>query len=504
MPAPYPQAMGNEEETGLLFRLVGADKWLELDEFDNDFFEERVHDVDVEHAEQFLVNGMRLYAGGANGAKTNNTNLERATPECADPKELTTYIGASRQYTERMIESYVHGHNDHNAHIEWPENMIGSVRLQRRVRDSKGNTKACHDSFDRGRLLGDVDATPSAESLLLAHAMTRPIVTGAGYVDGDKGLYFFAQKMSNISEVDEKTYGSSVLSSGDPSRIEFRCGDQNISEWATWMRVGSAALVIAMAATPLGKKLERELEDKIAGYYTHTHESALLLNHYDFGMKDPESLDVQKRLASAALDELQLYADLPNEYFRVASEWAGYLEDLGRYRRGELELEALSGRSDWAAKLRGIKRSIARDESFGINRRVGDVQSLAQDLSYDVVRYVFQPDGNITKKQGWGYKFMERYGVSVTSPMEVARALQHPPHGRARVRSALIRAYSEYLIEANWNEVTVAFGAARGEVVNFELPDPSADGLTLSALHNIDKLRQHGIFPAVSIADLLA
>ena len=87
IPPGYPRAMGNEEETGLLFKLHGYEDWVELDRFTHDLFDFRFDEVDRQSGKEYLVNGMRFYSGLSDSSLT---NPERATPECSTLEQASS------------------------------------------------------------------------------------------------------------------------------------------------------------------------------------------------------------------------------------------------------------------------------------------------------------------------------------------------------------------------------------------------------------------------------
>lgn len=486
----YPRVMGTEQETGLIFKLQSVDRWLELDEFRNDFFETRVNADDEAHSLEFLANGMRVYSGGAICAKK-STNLERATPECSSPTQLTSYIAGSDLYLERLIEYYVPFHNSVLA-SSGDYTPIEDVRYHRRVRDSEGNTKACHDSYDV-HFYKKTRTLEIVKKLITAHTVTRPIVTGSGYVDEDDGAYYYGQKMSNVSDIEKKAYASNLFYECDTlTRLEIRCGDQCVSDWATWMRVGSAALVIALAGTPLGLELLDRLDHSVSKYQSAIQEESKRANRHKDRESNIASATIQEILATYALDKLQLYRELPQEYFNIANEWYQYIEDYKKVLNGYEDVAILADRSDWASKFEGIMSRINRDNIT--SRRLGDYESLMHDQTFDMIKYHYDYD-KMSKVYGWGFKKYQKIGRKVLKQNDIARALKHPPETRARIRSELIKAYGDSIDDAYWDRITFE-GVDPESYMSIDFSsNPLEPTISRNGLYVVDQLKSIGVYP---------
>lgn len=135
-----------------------------------------------------MSNGGRIYFDGSanDDGSRSLTNLERATPECATPSELVSYIRSSEGLLLQLVSNYV----EHESRMR--DGGTVRARIQRRNVDSNRNRKGCHDNFSVK--LSNI-ADMSGEKVLLhgialGHMATRSFVTGAGYVDPRRHLFF--------------------------------------------------------------------------------------------------------------------------------------------------------------------------------------------------------------------------------------------------------------------------------------------------------------------------
>lgn len=446
----FPVAFGNEEETGMIDNIG-----LEYDEpykLAGNLL--KYVPTELLGYKDFLTNGFKLYAGGAadSGAAT---NIERATPECSTPQELVTYIRAGELLIQKVVENFV-------AIESADDDSTIKSRIQRRVVDSTGNRKGCHDNF--GIYIDDPDSFLLDNKLSLTnHLATRSFVTGAGHVQSKRLRY--AQKINGLSDVVGYGYMGTMMrierEGGDrTSRLEIRCNDVNISDWAALIRIGSTALVLAINKTPLASQLADD-------YYQHPIELAKRHNqlqiYNDFTLDnskiDFSAVDYQQKIAALALDKLQLYVDdLPMEYFEIAKELYNYCEDYKKVARRDETIELLADRADWAAKYILLLKNVKEDNKYGIHRRLTDVKSQAVDLRYDYIGISARGGELQPSVYGLAYKLRNRGSFKKTVPLRrVLGAYQHAPiDTRAALRADLLK--TREVTYCDWNIIEIKDG----------------------------------------------
>ena len=449
---PFPRVIGTEEETGLLVGLDGVyDEPVELC-INREMYiapELRAHGQS-----EFLTNGFRLYIGGSepNDSSAYETNLERATPETISPWQLAQYSRGSELLIEGILERYTEiKAENYGQEVD--------VRYHRRVIDSQGHRKACHDNYSLETEFADKDEIPQSLIYMLA---ARSLLTGAGLVTKDG--YQYAQKIGGLKQVRGYGYFGTMfrtnIEHGD--RLEIRCGDQNVSDWATVMRTGSVALMLALHQTPLGEEIEKNLKiknvDNSMLYHANEINEALLPDIHELVLSKPQiqAIDFMEQVATLTMDKLQLYAELPIEYYKIAREIHEFCEDYRKVGRGELSYSALADRADWAAKLAIIQRNIDKDAKFGIARELGDYESKADDMHYDMTRYTRSPgDEKTTIERGPGHRMRDRglFRYTVESRDAEHALYNAPAETRAHARAFLLKNYfSGY---CSWNKVSV-------------------------------------------------
>jgi hypothetical protein len=479
---PFPRAIGTEEETGMLVGLDGVyDEPYDLCTSLNIYLPEALKG---QGQTEYLLNGSRIYTGGTDDGPTYSTNLERATPETISPWQLAEYSRGSEVLVEEVLKKYAY------IQADYYKNDV-DIRMHRRVVDAFGNRKACHDNYSIEEEFIDREQMPQSLAYLLA---ARSLVVGAGLVTEDG--YQYAQKIGGLKAVYGYGYFGSMYRTdkehGD--RLEIRCSDQNISDWATVMRVGSVALLLALDQTPIGQKLEQSFkyiksdEDVLTEAKDLNLAITLGSDEIYLSKAQLQGIDFMEQLATLTMDKLQLYADLPISYHVIAKELLTFCEDFRKVAKNEEHFSILADRADWAAKLSVIQHGIERDASFGIIRELGDYTSQAADMNYDMVRITRSPDDEKEQvRRGSGYRLREKGSFKYTVNESAVQTAYNraPPQTRAHARAYLLKNY--FAKHCYWHKVFVGdIPSATIELNDVNLPD--LDQENIEAISIIEKL----------------
>lgn len=456
-----PIAYGNEEETGLLVGIGVPPRQqpyaiaAELGRF----IPETVASCMANFGRYYLQNGALIYPDGSFDERerdlVTNDNIERATPETRTARDASKYIEASEQLIVEIAKNYtisVANNSKKDAH----------ARIQRRVRDSQGNTKGAHDSYgfwtnaDVKAVLTDSNASRS----FLAFIATRSFMTGAGLVT-PKGTYF-SQKSNSIKHIEGRGYFNSMYRfvpelDGTGPRLEVRCNDVNISPWANQIRLGGMALMLGALSVPeVAQQLSAKSRVLRAGpQYNAKHFNAVYLDQEGEIIATPShyfAVDYHEYVIDTILNRVGLDLDFDSEGYAIACEIKQYCEDYRACLRGEKRLAILGDRSDFAAKFSYIRRKLERDRSYGIERTWTDIDAQAGDLHYDNISISSTPDMT-TVRYGAGYKLRNSGAFKGGfTQAEVADAMHNPPaNTRANVRGTAIKQYD--LSDCGWNYV---------------------------------------------------
>src|SRR5918994_2707611 len=227
---------GLENEYGLTCTLNGQRR-LSPDNVARYLFEKVI--PGARNANVFLENGARLYLD-------TGFHPEYATPECDDVTELVIHDKAG----ERIVEDLLH-----QAEKRLREDGIsGNILLFKNNTDSAGNSYGCHENYLVSR---DVSFQRLAEALI-PFFVTRQIFAGAGKVlQTPRGFHYcLSQRAQHIcQEISGATTSSrSIINTRDEPhadaeryrRLHVIVGDSNMSEYATYLKIGTTALVLDM------------------------------------------------------------------------------------------------------------------------------------------------------------------------------------------------------------------------------------------------------------------
>src|SRR5438093_2308591 len=202
-------------------------------------------DEDLGLANVILPNGARYYVDHA--------HPEYSTPECLTPRELVVHDKAGERILERSLEEVL-------------RSMPAAPRLAiyKNNTDGKGNSYGTHENYlvDRALPFGDLvrDLTP--------FFVSRTVFCGAGKLgteaqwdDRGRSIYQLTQRADFFeTEVGlETTLKRPIINTrdephADPDkyrRLHVIIGDANMCEVATFLKVGSTALILKMAEDEL-------------------------------------------------------------------------------------------------------------------------------------------------------------------------------------------------------------------------------------------------------------
>src|SRR5437763_982364 len=191
---------------------------------------------EVGAANMILTNGARLYVDHA--------HPEYSAPECTDPMDAVIWDKAG----ERVMEAAA-------RHVA---SVPGAAKLQlyKNTVDGKGASYGSHENYLMSR------QTPFSAVIagLTPHLVSRQVITGSGRVgvgpSGDEPGFQLSQR-SDYIEVEvglETTLKRGIINTRDEPhadadkyrRLHVIIGDANLAETSTYLKVGTAAIVLDM------------------------------------------------------------------------------------------------------------------------------------------------------------------------------------------------------------------------------------------------------------------
>ena len=246
----------------------------------------------------FLQNGARLYLDVG-------SHPEYATPECDSLYDLVVHDKAGERILESLVESA-------EQRLE-EESIRGTIYLFKNNTDSAGNSYGCHENYLTSR---DDDMAHYAE-VLIPFFVSRQIYAGAGKVlQTARGATFsIAQRAEHIWEgvSSATTRSRPIINTRDEPhadaekyrRLHVIVGDSNMSEYATFLKVGAAACMLRMLEDSNVVLRDMTLENPIRAIREISHDITCRRTVRLANGREVSALDIQREY----LDRALRYAD---------------------------------------------------------------------------------------------------------------------------------------------------------------------------------------------------
>ena len=377
-----------------------------------------------------LTNGARYYVDHA--------HPELTTPECTNARDVVLFDRAAESILQRSMVA---------ADRNLPPGQ--ELVIYKNNSDGKGNSYGCHENYliDRAVPFGEIVGH------LTPHFITRQIFCGAGKVGSELGIApdrvpfqlsqradFFEEEVGLETTLKRPIINTRDEPHADPAKYRRRhviIGDANMSEVATFLKVGTTALVLAMLED--GALPERfQFAQPIRTLRAVSQDLTLRATHRLVDGSSVTALAVQWELLTAA----DRHAERGGLEF-VGGE-VGH-EILRRWEQTLTGLESdpmsLATTVDWVAKHRLID---GYRERHGLHW--GDARLAALDLQYHDLR----PERSLSSRVG-----LER----IVDPSEIERAVSQPPDdSRAFFRGRCLQKFSGEIISANWDSIVFDTG----------------------------------------------
>jgi proteasome accessory factor A len=364
----------------------------------------------------FLSNGARLYLDVG-------SHPEYATPECDSILDLVTHDKAGERILEQLLVSA-------EARLR-EEGIRGVIYLFKNNTDSAGNSYGCHENYLTSRR----DDFAHYAEVLIPFFVSRQIYAGAGKVlqTARGAMYCIAQRAEHIWEgvSSATTRSRPIINTRDEPhadaeryrRLHVIVGDSNMSEYATFLKVGATSILLRMLEDPSFVLRDMTLENPIRAIREMSH---------DLSCKRPVRL-ANGREASAL--------DIQAEYLDRAKRYA---ETKGL---SPLEEKALGM---WEYCLTGLESDpfkLDREVDWVIKHKLIDAYAAKHDLplSHPQVALIDLQYHDVNRQRGLFYRLQQRDMVErITTDAAIDEAVDVPPQTtRARLRGEFIRRAKE-------------------------------------------------------------
>ena len=379
-----------------------------------------------------LTNGARYYVDHA--------HPEYSSPECADARSVLVHDRAGEEILVQSMDAANRALQDGQEIVVYKNNS-----------DGKGNSYGCHENYLMDR------STPFGKIVQhgITHFITRQIFTGSGKVgtelpglSRDEVDFQITQRADFFEEQVglETTLKRPIINTRDEPHADARkyrrlhviAGDANMSEVATFLKVGTTAIVLAMVeAGAISRPLT--FADPVR---------AMQEISQDLTVKKTISLEDGTRvrpveIQRSLLEDAKVFVEAHGTSdvggavcLDVMARWESTIDAL------ETDPMSLSSTLDWVAKYRLFEAYRERHKL-----EWSDARLAAMDIQYHDMRV--------------GRGLARKIGLeTIVTNAEVEAAMTSPPEDtRAYFRGECLRKWPKDVVAANWDSIVFDVGS---------------------------------------------
>jgi proteasome accessory factor A len=364
----------------------------------------------------FLENGARLYLDVG-------SHPEYATPECDSILDLVAHDKAGERILEQLVGSA-------EARLR-EEGIRGVVFLFKNNTDSAGNSYGCHENYLTSRR----DDFAHYAEVLIPFLVSRQIYAGAGKVlqTARGAMYCISQRAEHIWEgvSSATTRSRPIINTRDEPhadaeryrRLHVIVGDSNMSEYATFLKIGAASILLRMLEDPGVVLRDMTLENPIRAIREISHDTTLRRRVRLANGREASALEIQSEYYNRARRYQESKGFSPMED-QALDMWEHCLTNL------ESDPWKLDRECDWVIKHHLIDRYRSKNQIPLTHPKVALI-----DLQYH----------DVNRQRGLFYKMQAAGLVERTCTDEaIETAMDEPPQTtRAKLRGEFIRRAKE-------------------------------------------------------------
>ncbi|MDQ2846096.1 MAG: proteasome accessory factor PafA2 [Actinomycetota bacterium] len=398
---------------------------------------------DLGAANVILSDGARLYVDHA--------HPEFSAPEVTNPLDAVLFDKAGERVMEQaaLLASAVPG--------------AKPIQMYKNNVDGKGASYGTHENY----LCKRETAFPQLISGLMPFFASRQVFTGSGRVGigrtGQIDGYQLSQRADYI-EVEvglETTLKRGIINTRDEPhadaekyrRLHVIIGDANLAEVATYLKVGTTALVLSMIEE--GEQLaDLELDGPVSAVHAISHDPSLKTTVPLADGRRLTGIDLQRAYheKAATFVDRKYGADADAQTHDVLDRWISVLDRLAD------DPMQLADELDWPAKLRLLEGFRQRDGLGWGASRLAMVDLQYSDVRLDKGLY------NRLVMRGSMHRLVAEDAV-------IAAMTQPPTDTRAYFRGRCVAKFPEALAAASWD--SVIFDVGRDSLVRIPTMEPT-------------------------------
>jgi proteasome accessory factor A len=364
----------------------------------------------------FLANGARLYLDVG-------SHPEYATPECDSIADLVVHDKAGERILEQLLASAEQRLRE--------EGIRGVIYLFKNNTDSAGNSYGCHENYLTSRR----DDFSHYVDVLIPFLVSRQIYAGAGKVlqTARGAMYCISQRAEHIWEgvSSATTRSRPIINTRDEPhadaeryrRLHVIVGDSNMSEYATFLKVGAASIILRMLEEPSVVIRDMTLENPIRAIREISHDLTCTRRVRLANGREASALEIQSEYLNRAMRFADTRGLSPLEQ-QALDMWEHTLTGL------EKDPFSLDRECDWVIKHNLIEAYRERHDLPLSHARVALL-----DLQYH----------DVNRSRGLFYRMQQKGMVDrVATDQDINHAVEHPPQTtRAALRGEFIKKAKE-------------------------------------------------------------
>ena len=374
----------------------------------------------------FLENGARFY-------QDIGCHPEYATPECDDVSDLVSHDKAGERIIERLS---IAAERKMQA-----DGFLGRISVFKNNTDTPGNTYGCHENYLMDRRV----SFRQLASQLIPFFVTRQVFAGAGKVKStNQGGYAISQRAQHIREeisIATTTARGIINTRDEPHadrekyrRLHVIVGDSNMSEFATYLKIGTTAIVLRM------------IEDNFIKQRLALRDSVRAIQQISEDVTCTRKVELENGKRLSGVEMQWEYLNCAKQYFEQAESDPITDQILARWEYVLTCLETdpmqLDRELDWVIKKKLIETYVRSRQLKWNSAKV-----MMLDLQYH----------NIRPELGLYYKLEKEGRVErIVSDDSIEHAMHHPPETtRAKFRGRFVKLANErkILCGVNWSYI---------------------------------------------------
>ena len=383
-------------------------------------------DDDMGMANVILTNGARFYVDHA--------HPEYSSPEITGPRDAVLWDRAGAAIMHRA------------AQYTTTDGVDLPILLYKNNTDNKGASYGCHENY----LMNRSTDFSSIVAWMTPFFISRQIFTGAGRLGIGQQTRDFQYQISQRADFFETevgletTFKRPIINTRDEPhcdaerfrRLHVIVGDANMSDTATYLKMGTTSLVLSMLESGFLEGMDMTATEPVRSMYAVSHDISLQKRIPLTGGRNWTALEMQREFWNLASKFCESeYADsIDPETIDVLFQWGRILD---RLQEEPLECADVL---DWVAKYRLMEAYRSRG---GLEWSAARLQAI--DLQYADIR----PD------KGLALRLEERGQlVRMVTDQEIEHAQFHPPTDtRAYFRGECLRRFPDEIAAASWDSL---------------------------------------------------